>query len=141
MLLEVSTSTGMTRSASASGGPRMTGRNKNRIKSPRTRARSVTRVTRCTLDSGTSGRRYESDATPATPAASSTASHQESGVAKYIELFLLCGQRPEIAVDLLLILGRRLVVSASGEPVLRLPFLDAVRKHRLGILKRDRRLL
>src|SRR5262249_6485632 len=51
-------------------------------------------------------------------------------------LLLPRGESLEIAVDLLLIRGRRLIIRARGQPVLGVAFLKLLRQRRLDLLQR-----
>src|SRR5829696_7203614 len=153
MLRDTSTSTGTTRSRSATGGSRMTGRQTNTTTSASASARSRVSVQRCARVSGASGRRYDRTATTPIAAAASTAAHHgigdansingnlESGIRNCLLRPLPPGERLEVVVDLLLIGGRRLVVDAGGKTVARVSSLELTGQFRFGVVEGERHLL
>ncbi len=84
MLRETSTSTGTTTSPAPTGGSRSTGRRMNRTTAANVHTRRATRVARCPVESGASGRRYSKNTAAATARTMRRIDHQGGKYAKYI---------------------------------------------------------
>src|SRR6185503_10334834 len=152
MLRDASTRIGTMASRDPAGGRMAIGRNRHSTRITSATTRSATSVPRWPRVSGDSGRRYSPYATAAIAAASSTASHHGRGCAKCINQsairnpqsamsrLLLPGYRLEVAVDLFLVAGRRVVVGAGRQAILDLLLLDLLRQRRLDVVERLRRL-